>query len=62
MDDERTLVTVKECARMLALGRSKVYKLLESGAIRSISIGRARRIPRVAIFDFVAAMENAESE
>jgi excisionase family DNA binding protein len=43
------LLTVEEAADALALGRTKVYELLDAGALRSIKIGRARRIPVEAL-------------
>ncbi|PZU17897.1 MAG: excisionase [Citromicrobium sp.] len=38
------LITVAETMRRLALGRTKVYQLLAEGRLRSVKIGRARRI------------------
>ena len=48
------LITPKEAAAALALGQTKVYELLATGALRSIKIGAARRIPREALDDFIA--------
>ena len=52
------LLTVEEAADALALGRTKVYELLDAGALRSIKIGRARRIPVEALHEFVHRMES----
>jgi excisionase family DNA binding protein len=41
------LVTVREAARLLALGRSTVYELIAAGHLPTIHIGRSVRI-RVA--------------
>ena len=38
------LITVAETMRRLALGRTKVYQLLAEGRLRSVKIGRSRRI------------------
>ena len=52
MADE--LLRVKQAAALLGLGHSKTYELLRSGELRSVQIGRARRIPAAEIAAFVA--------
>lgn len=47
------LLTVEDAARALALGRTTVYQLLADGSLRSVKIGRARRVPRDALRDYV---------
>ncbi|MBB4903541.1 excisionase family DNA binding protein [Streptomyces griseostramineus] len=47
------LLTVPEVMAYLKIGRSAVYDLLRSHQLRSITIGRARRIPAHALADFV---------
>ena len=47
------LLTDEGAAQALALGRTKVYELVESGALRSVKIGRSRRIPAHALREFV---------
>lgn len=39
------LLSVDTAAQLLGIGRSKCYELVTSGALRSVRIGRARRIP-----------------
>ncbi|MEX0702297.1 MAG: helix-turn-helix domain-containing protein [Planctomycetales bacterium] len=39
------LLTVREAAHRLALGRSTLYNLMDRGALPYVKIGRARRIP-----------------
>lgn len=48
------LLTVAETCTALRLGRTKVYELLTSGDLTSISIGRSRRIPRAAVEDYLS--------
>jgi excisionase family DNA binding protein len=48
------LVRVEEAARFLSLGRSKIYELLASGELPSVTIGTARRIPLTALQTWVA--------
>ena len=56
---EPLLLTPREAARALGLSQSYLYALLASEALPSITIGRARRISRRALEDFVAAREAA---
>jgi excisionase family DNA binding protein len=51
---EPLLLKVEEAARRLSLSRTKVYELMESGELPSIKIGTARRIPRIALDEFIA--------
>lgn len=53
---ERLLLRVDEAAELLGLGRSKVYELVTAGELESVTVGRARRIPRAALEAFVEKM------
>jgi len=48
------LVRVEEAARILSLGRSKIYELMGSGELPSVTCGKARRIPLAALVQWVA--------
>jgi len=50
---EKKLLTVAEAADMLGLGRSKAYQLVMRGELKSIQIGRARRVPVAALDEFI---------
>jgi excisionase family DNA binding protein len=50
----KLLLTVPEAGAALAISRSKVYELLESGSLASVYIGRSRRIRVSDVEDFVA--------
>ena len=39
------LLTVREAADLLCLGRSTLYNLMDRGLLAYVKIGRARRIP-----------------
>jgi len=56
--DERRVFNVMEAAAILGIGRSKLYELMASGEIRTIHIGRLRKIPVAAIDEFLAARES----
>lgn len=43
-------------AAVLGIGRSKLFELMGTGKIESVSIGRARRIPAEALEDYVARL------
>jgi excisionase family DNA binding protein len=59
-DDDRRqfaeggLVTVKEAAELLRLGRTSVYGLITSRRLPTVRFGRAVRIPRTAIAKLIA--------
>lgn len=38
------LVTIDEAARRLSIGRSHIYEVMRRGRLRSVRIGRSRRI------------------
>ena len=44
---------VEELMPILDIGRNTAYKLIRSGQIRSIRIGRQIRIPRDALLEFL---------
>lgn len=51
------LVCPEDAARVLGIGRTKVYALIGSGALRSVKVGGLRRIPVAALDEFVAQLE-----
>lgn len=52
----RRLLTVPEVMDVLRLGRWKVYELIRSGRLKSVKIGRDRRIPTDALDIFIAEL------
>jgi excisionase family DNA binding protein len=50
---DRLLLTPTEAAQTLGIGRSKMYELLMAGAIESVLIGAARRVPVDSLSDYV---------
>ncbi len=47
------LITVEEAARRLSISRSNVYRYMERGQLRSVLIGRCRRIALEDLDEFV---------
>lgn len=56
---ERLLLTAKEAADALGIGRSKVYELIMSGKLESVRIGGSRRVPVEALRDFVDSLRKS---
>lgn len=54
----RLLLTPTEAANRLSISRTKVYELMAAGVLRSIHIGRLRRVPVDALRDFIGEMES----
>ena len=50
--------TVEQVAKMLNISRDKVYYLLRTRQLRSIKIGKSRRITDRHIADFIASLED----
>jgi excisionase family DNA binding protein len=49
LSDERLLVSIKETARLLDIGRSTVWSLLARGHFEKVKIGRSTRITRESV-------------
>lgn len=50
---EKLLFTVLEAASYLSLSRSMIYNLMESGKLRFVKIGSARRIPKACCLELM---------
>jgi excisionase family DNA binding protein len=55
---DRLLLRPEEVAELIGVGRTKVYELIGSGLIRSVKIGNSRRVPRIAVDEFVATLQS----
>lgn len=64
MKSDRTIPAVllrpEDAAAALGIGRTKVYELMRSRALRSVKVGGLRRIPSTAITEFVTQLEEQE--
>ncbi len=47
------LLTVKEAAKLLRISVTTAYSIMGRGELQFLRIGRARRIPKAAIRDFI---------
>jgi excisionase family DNA binding protein len=50
------LLTPEQVAHELGIGRTRVFALLAEGDIRSVKIGRSRRIPRSELARYIESM------
>ena len=48
-----TLITPEDAADMLGCGMNSIYKLLNSGKIKAMRIGRHWKIPKRAIQEYI---------
>ena len=53
--------TVEQVAKMLHVGRDKVYYLLRTGQLRSLKIGKLRRITEQQLAEFIASLDDARA-
>jgi excisionase family DNA binding protein len=51
--DMKMLISVEEAAAMLSLGRTLVYQLVMCGELRSIKVGRTRRIVAFSLREYI---------
>jgi excisionase family DNA binding protein len=56
---EPKLLTPEQVGDCLHVGRTRVYELLASGAIRSVKIGRLRRVPEECVREYVVELMEA---
>ena len=51
-----TMLRVEEAADALGLSRTKTFGLVIDGRLRSVKIGRSRRVPASSIDEFVRGL------
>lgn len=56
------LMTPRELGTLLRLGRNKIYELLATGELPIIRFGRAIRIPRAAVLEWIDRAARAQRE
>ena len=60
-DEGKLLFTVEEAAQRLGIGRTVMYRLVSSGAVGSVTLGRLRRVPRECLTEYVSALRRAHA-
>ena len=56
--DYKDIVTVNELCEMLNIGKNTAYELLQSGAIKSIKIGKVYKIPKKYVQEYIENFQN----
>ena len=51
--DDKLLLRIEETAKRRGIGRALMYRLVLSGEVQSVPLGRLRRIPAEALRDYV---------
>ncbi|WP_295867842.1 excisionase family DNA-binding protein [uncultured Oscillibacter sp.] len=46
-------MSIDEMCRVLSIGKKTGYKLLQTGQIRFLKIGRAYRIPKINLLEYL---------
>jgi excisionase family DNA binding protein len=57
----RLLLTVEEAAQRIGICRSNMFKLIREGEVRSVKVGRLRRVTPAALEDFVRQLTAKEA-
>jgi excisionase family DNA binding protein len=52
------LLKIPDVMERLSVGQTKVYELMSSGALRSVKVGRARRVPSDELERFMAELDD----
>jgi excisionase family DNA binding protein len=55
---DRLLLRPEEVARALGVGRTLVFELIRTGELRSVKIGKSRRMPTEAMREYVAGLSS----
>lgn len=53
---ERVMLTTEEAAERLGIGRTLMFRLIRTGEIQSVQIGRLRRVPASALQEYAARL------
>ncbi len=57
---DKLLLRPEEAFEALAVGRDRIYELMGSGRLRSVKLGRSRRIPATELEAFVEGLSRGE--
>jgi excisionase family DNA binding protein len=58
----RLLLTVEEAAERIGICRAYMFKLIREGDVRSVKVGRLRRVTPAALEDFIERLSNGTGE
>lgn len=55
----KLMYRVEETVELLSISRSRIFELLRSGRLRSVTHGRSRLIPHSALLEFIEDLETS---
>lgn len=58
----RLLLTVEEAAERIGICRAYMFKLIREGEVRSVKVGRLRRVTPAALDDLIARLSGNDGE
>jgi excisionase family DNA binding protein len=61
MESKPILVSVADAAQMLSIGRTAAWELVRKRKIKSVKIGRTRRVPIAAIQDYIERLMDEDA-
>ncbi len=59
--DIQLLLTIEEAAERLRIGRTSMYRLVSTGAVETVTVGRLRRVPAECLDEYVARLRSGAS-
>ena len=60
-ENSRLLLRIEEAAQRLGIGRSLMYRLVMSGEVESVHVGRLHRIPAECLAEHVARLRATQA-
>ena len=61
LDDYPDVLLPNECMEVLRLGRTSVYKLLRSGSLKSLKMGKKYIVPKSYLLDYLQSGYGAKN-
>lgn len=58
---KRVLLKVEEAAQQLRIGRTTAWRLVSTGELQSVLVGRLRRVPASAVAEYAARLVAEQS-
>jgi excisionase family DNA binding protein len=56
LDRPRVLYRVEEAAELLSVSRNRIYELIRSNQLRTVQVGKCRRVPARSLDEYVARL------
>lgn len=56
LDRPRVLYRVEEAAELLSVSRNRIYELIRSNQLRTVLVGKSRRVPARSLDEYVARL------